>query len=211
VSVSLACRAAAPIVALLAVLIAGGTSAAELKPWTGKAAPPDLVLKDLAGHEHRLSDYRGKVVLVNFWATWCEPCREEMPSMQRLQEHLAGRPFAILAVDFGEGDARIKAFLDKLPLKFTVLLDRDGAAAHAWSVRVLPVSFVIDADQKIRYAVTGDAQWDSPTVEQAVRRLLPPGAAPGQRAGHNSGSFARSGEHPHSQAQGADSWIDVRF
>lgn len=93
--------------------------------------------------------------------------------MQKLQERLAGRPFAILAVDFGEGEARIKAFLEKLPVKFTVLLDRDGEAARAWRVRVLPVSFVVDADQKIRYSVTGDADWASPGVEQAIRKLLP--------------------------------------
>lgn len=130
--------------------------------------------------------------------------------MQRLQERLAGSAFAILAVDFGEGDARIKAFLRQLPLKFTILLDRDGAAARAWRVRVLPVSFVIDADQRIRYSVVGDAEWDSPAVEGAVRKLLP--REPARRAGHNT-DFARSGEHPHphSQGQGAHSWIDVHF
>jgi thiol-disulfide isomerase/thioredoxin len=194
-------------VALLLAL-AWAAHAAELRPWTGDATPPGLVLKDLQGREHRLSDYRGKVVVVNFWATWCEPCREEMPAMQRLQERLAGQPFAILAVDFGEGDARVKSFLEKLPLEFTFLLDRDGAVARAWRVRVLPVSFVIDADEKIRYSVVGDAEWDSPGVEKAVRGLLSPGGGPGRRAGHNIG-FARSGGFPHSQ--GADSWIDVRF
>jgi thiol-disulfide isomerase/thioredoxin len=195
-------------VALILALAASAALAAELRPWSGNAAPPELVLKDLQGREHRLSDYRGQVVLVNFWATWCEPCREEMPAMQRLQERLAGRPFVVLAVDFGEGDARVKSFLEKLPLKFTFLLDRDGSVAHAWRVRVLPVSFVIDADQKIRYTVVGDAPWDSPAVERAVRGLLPPGREPGRRAGHNIG-YARSGGLPHSQ--GADSWIDVRF
>jgi thiol-disulfide isomerase/thioredoxin len=199
---------AALAAALLAALFAGGAGCAELRPWSGNAAPPELVLKDLDGREHRLADYRGKVVVLNFWATWCEPCREEMPSMQRLEERLSGSPFAILAVDFGEGDARVKAFLRQLPLKFTILLDRDGAAARAWRVRVLPVSFVIDADQRIRYSVVGEAEWDSPAVEGAVRKLLPREA--GRRAGHNTG-FARPGEHPHSQGQGAHSWIDVRF
>jgi thiol-disulfide isomerase/thioredoxin len=161
------------VAALLAALAGNVAHAAELKPWTGNAAPPELALRGLDGREHRLSDYRGKVVVLNFWATWCEPCREEMPSMQRLQERLAGKPFAILAVDFGEGEARIKAFLEQLPLKFTILLDRDGGAARAWRVRVLPVSFVIGADQKIRYSVVGDADWSSPGVEGTIRKLLP--------------------------------------
>jgi len=79
--------------------VAGGARAAggELKLWRGGATPP-LVLHDLKGKEHRLTDYRGKVVVLNFWATWCGPCREEMPSMQRLKDKLAGKPFAILAV-----------------------------------------------------------------------------------------------------------------
>ena len=183
-------RAVALVVLLLLI---AGARAAELKPWTGDATPPALALKDLEGREHRLADYRGKVVLVNFWATWCEPCREEMPAMQRLQQRLEGKPFVVLAVDFGEGDARVKGFLKELPLPFTFLLDRDSSVARAWRVRVLPVSFLIDADQRIRYSAVGDAAWDSPAVEQVVGRLLPRAAL--RRAGHNAG-IARSGDHP---------------
>ena len=85
-------------VALLCLFIAAPSGAADLKPWRGGPAP-GLELRALDGHGHRLADYAGKVVLVNFWATWCVPCREEMPSMQRLKEHLAGKPFAVLAVN----------------------------------------------------------------------------------------------------------------
>jgi thiol-disulfide isomerase/thioredoxin len=150
------------------VFAAGG----GLKPWAGGAAPP-LALRDLAGKEHKLGDYRGKVVVLNFWATWCEPCREEMPSMQRLQDKLAGRPFAILAVNFGEGAPRIKEFLGKLPVRFAILLDRDISVSGAWKVKVLPTTLVIDARQRVRYSVIGDLEWDSPAVEGAIRRLLP--------------------------------------
>jgi thiol-disulfide isomerase/thioredoxin len=186
-------HAGALAAALVAVLAAAGARAAELRPWTGDAAPPALVLKDLEGREHRLADYRGKVVLLNFWATWCEPCREEMPAMQRLQERLAGKPFVILAVDFGEGEPRVRAFLDKMRLQFTFLLDRDGGVARAWRVRVLPVSFVIDPGGGIRYSAVGDAAWDSPAVEQAIRGLLPREGL--RKAGHNS-AVARSGDLP---------------
>ena len=165
-----ACLFAVLIAAPSVALAAGG----ELKPWTGGTTPP-LALRDLAGKEHRLADYRGKVVVLNFWATWCEPCREEMPSMQRLQDKLAGRPFAILAVDFGEGAPRIKDFLAKLPVKFTVLLDRDISVSGAWKVKVLPTTLVIDPQQRIRYSVIGDLEWDSQAVEEKIRKLLPRG------------------------------------
>ncbi|MGB5082302.1 MAG: TlpA disulfide reductase family protein [Burkholderiales bacterium] len=163
---------AAAAAALCALAGAAPAVGGELKPWSGGAAPP-LVLRDLQDKEHRLSDYRGKVVVLNFWATWCEPCREEMPSMQRLQDKLAGKPFAILAVDYGEGPARIREFLKKVPVRFTLLLDRDTSAASAWKVRVLPTSLVIDPEQRVRYSVIGDLEWDSPAVESTIRKLLP--------------------------------------
>jgi thiol-disulfide isomerase/thioredoxin len=160
---------------LLCVYCCGAWGAGgELKPWSGGATPP-LALRDLQGKEHKLADYHGKVVVLNFWATWCDPCREEMPSMQRLQDKLAGRPFAILAVDYGEGAPRINDFLKKVPVRFTVLLDRDTSAATAWRVKVLPTTLVLDPELRIRYSVVGDLEWDSPAVEGAIRKLLPPG------------------------------------
>jgi thiol-disulfide isomerase/thioredoxin len=162
--------AAAAAAGLAAAWAAGGT----MKPWSGGATPP-LALRDLDGKEHKLADYRGKVVVLNFWATWCDPCREEMPSMQRLQEKLAGKPFAILAVDYGEGAPRIRDFLKNVPVHFTVLLDRDTSAATAWKVKVLPTTLVIDAEQRVRFVAVGDIGWDSPPVEAEIRKLLPPG------------------------------------
>jgi thiol-disulfide isomerase/thioredoxin len=146
---------------------AGGT----IKPWSGGATPP-LALRDLEGKEHKLADYKGKVVVLNFWATWCDPCREEMPAMQRLQDKHAGK-LVILAVDYGEGPPRITDFLKKVPVKFTVLLDRDTSAATAWKVKVLPTTLVIDPEQKVRFVVVGDVGWDTPPVESEIINLLP--------------------------------------
>jgi thiol-disulfide isomerase/thioredoxin len=160
--------------ALLAGLSAAWAAGGAIKPWSGGATPP-LALRDLAGREHKLADYKGRVVVLNFWATWCDPCREEMPSMQRLQDKLAGRSFTILAVDYGEGAPRIHDFLKKVPVHFTVLLDRDTTAATAWKVKVLPTTLVIDAEQKVRFVAVGDIGWDSPQVESEIRKLLPPG------------------------------------
>jgi thiol-disulfide isomerase/thioredoxin len=158
--------------ALVAACCAASAVGGELKPWSG-GATPSLALRDLQGKEHKLADYRGKVVLLNFWATWCDPCREEMPSMQRLQDKLAGQPFAILAIDYGEGAARINDFLKKIPVRFTVLLDRDTSAATAWKVKVLPTTLVLDPQQRIRYSVVGDLEWDSQSVEDTIKKLFP--------------------------------------
>jgi thiol-disulfide isomerase/thioredoxin len=156
-----------------AAVCASPLGAKELKPWKGGATPA-LALKDLQGRDHRLEDYKGQVVVLNFWATWCEPCREEMPSMQRLKEKMAGAPFALLAVNYAEGNARVETFLQKVPVDFTILLDRDAAASKRWQARVLPYTVVIDPAQRIRYTVLGELDWTAPEVEATLRKLLPP-------------------------------------
>lgn len=162
-----------PLLAL--ILLCGATlaSAQQLKPWSGGAAPP-LALQDLDGRVHRLEDYRGQVVLINFWATWCEPCREEMPSMNRLRASLAGRPFEVLAINLAESEPRIRRFLEQLPLDFPVLMDRDSAAAKRWQARLLPVSFLIGPDGRIRYSAVGELNWMQESVRGAIVSLLPP-------------------------------------
>ena len=156
----------------VAALLAASAAARELQPWKGGATPP-LVLKDLDGREHRLADYKGKIVVVNFWATWCDPCREEMPSFNRLKARFGDAPLAILAVNLAEGEARIGEFTKKVPLDFPVLLDRDGSVSRAWRARLLPYTFVLDPEQRIRYSVLGDLDWAAPEVEASLRKLLP--------------------------------------
>jgi thiol-disulfide isomerase/thioredoxin len=158
---------------LVAVFLAAPALAgSDLKPWTEGPAPP-LSLRDLAGQPVNLADFKGKVVLVNFWATWCAPCIEEMPSMQRLREKLGLAGFEVLAVNYQEGAARINDFLKRRPLKLTILRDHDGSVRTGWGVRVFPTSFVIDTEQRIRYTVVGDVDWTSPKVEAQIRDLLP--------------------------------------
>jgi thiol-disulfide isomerase/thioredoxin len=160
---------------LTAILLCCATVAAgqQLKPWSGGAAPV-LALRDLEGSLHRIEDYRGKVVLINFWATWCEPCREEMPSMNRLRASLAGRPFEVLAVNLAESEPRIRRFMEQVPLDFPVLMDRDSAAAKRWQARLLPVSFLLGPDGRIRYSVLGEIDWMQERVRSTILELLPP-------------------------------------
>jgi peroxiredoxin len=156
---------------ILLAALAAPAQALELKPWTGGATPP-LELSDLDGKTHRLADYRGRAVLVNFWATWCQPCREEMPSFERLRASLQGERFAVLAVNLAEPESRIRRFLDTVPVRFPVLLDRDGATARAWQARMLPATYVIGPDGAIRYRHLGDLDWSSPEVRELILKLL---------------------------------------
>jgi peroxiredoxin len=145
--------------------------AQPLKPWAGGAAPA-LELADAEGKLHRLANYRGSVVLVNFWATWCAPCREEMPSMERLRAAMKGKRFAILAVNVGESARTARAFAEKMQLGFPLLLDHDTQVSRAWSARVLPASFVVGPDGALRYSYFGAMDWAGADVRTAIEELL---------------------------------------
>jgi len=145
------------------------------------AAPAPLVQADPQTIRKAFAQAGGLAVLVNVWATWCGPCREEMPSIEALRVALEGKPFVVLAVNVGESSRAARAFADKLSLGFPLLLDRDTRAARAWKARVLPASFVIDAQGAIRYSYYGDLDWAAPEVREKIEALLP--AAPMRHAG----------------------------
>lgn len=145
-----------------------------------QAVPPvqaaALQLADTNAAQHALADYRGQVVLVNFWASWCTPCVREMPSMQRLSDRLAGRGFNVLAVNVAEPVRRVQAFLARQRLTFTALLDPDSVAFHAWQVSVLPTSFLVDRRGLVRLRQVGELDWDDPDLQATVERLIAEGA-----------------------------------
>ena len=144
-----------------------------LLPYQGDPSAPPLVLTGLDGHIYDLDRYRGRVVLLNFWASWCPPCVREMPSLERLQRQFGGRPFSVLAVNIGEPEADIRRFLARVPVEFPVLLDADGAALQRWKVFVFPTSLVLDSNGRIRLGVVGAVAWDSPSVIEKIERLMP--------------------------------------
>jgi peroxiredoxin len=159
--------------ALICALVLGtpAYAAPALTPADGAAAPP-LALQDLQGNSHTLSGYRGRVVLINFWATWCEPCRQEMPSIQRLRDKFTGKPFTALAVNLDEPEARVRQFLKQTGLDLPVLLDPDKKAAREWGVRLLPVTYIIGRDGRVRYRLVGDLDWSSETVVGVISQLI---------------------------------------
>jgi thiol-disulfide isomerase/thioredoxin len=133
---------------------------------------PAVVGTDLEGHHIRLEDFRGRVVFLNFWATWCVPCREEMPAMERLYRDYKSHGLVVLAVNFQEDTEAVKAFVRDLKLTFPVILDPEGAAATAYLVRGLPVTSFIDRDQHVVGRAIGPREWDSKSGRAYIQALL---------------------------------------
>lgn len=140
---------------------------------------PDFTLKNLQGQPVKLSDYKGKVVFLNFWATWCDPCKEEMPAMQRLRQKLDGKPFEILAVSLDKNPVQaVPAFEKKtgLTLNFPVLQDSDQSLAkNSYHTTGVPESFLIDGEGKVVKHVIGSFEWDSPQITQFFEDLIQSG------------------------------------
>ena len=160
---------------LLVAVTVPAVSAADsaLKPLTSHRTPTPLVLLDLTGKRHSLDDYRGKVVVVNFFGTWCPPCLQEMPSLLLLAEALKDRPFAVLAVAVGDSPARLRQVFGEQKDAFTILLDSRGGAARSWGALGFPTSFVLDTESRIRYSVEGPVEWDDLNIAKQIIALLP--------------------------------------
>jgi thiol-disulfide isomerase/thioredoxin len=145
----------------------------EFVPSSQPFPAPAFSLADSAGHTVELSDLRGKLVLVNLWATWCEPCLREMPSLERLQSRL-GERIAVLAVSEDRGGNKaVEPFIAKLELKSVkIYIDPKSEVGHALGVRGLPTSFVIDRDGKVVGRVEGAAEWDSSKILGVLEPFL---------------------------------------
>ena len=157
--------------AAMAVAAAGALAEADIKPWKGKPALP-LARSSIEGKPFDLKAMKGRVLVVNFWATWCEPCREEMPSLQRLRDKLAGKPFEVITVNFGESAEKITPFLDKEKVTLPVLLDTQKETARDWGVRGVPMTFLVDARGRVRYSAFGERDWSEGSPLTLVEKLV---------------------------------------
>jgi cytochrome c biogenesis protein CcmG/thiol:disulfide interchange protein DsbE len=139
----------------------------------GSRAPEFRAVHLSTGRPVSLAEYRGKVLLLNIWATWCLPCRVEMPSLERLQRQLAGTDFRLVSVSIDIEDSTVvRRYAQELGLTFEILHDRPGAIREIYQTTGVPESFVIDRDGAIVKKVIGPAEWDSPVNETLIRRLL---------------------------------------
>lgn len=146
----------------------------RLVAFKGNVNPPAIELNDINHRHFQSSDYHGKVTIVNFWATWCPPCVEEIPSLNRLRRLLKKEKFELISINYAEDPQRIHAFMHQVNVEYPVLIDPEGRAAAQWKVYVFPSTFVIGADGKIYYGVNAAIPWDSPEVVDQIRTLLPP-------------------------------------
>ena len=145
---------------------------AELNLLNKQADPVDFTLPLLNGGNAVLSSYRGKVVILNFWATWCPPCRAEMPSMETLYQRLKSQGLEILAVDLREDKATVQQFIRNNRFTFPVPLDEDGKVGSRYGISAIPTSFIINREGKIVSKIVGSISWDNPKVITAFETLL---------------------------------------
>lgn len=144
----------------------------KLKPYRGKVTAQAVSLKDVTGKQLSLTNYQGKVTIINFWATWCPPCVVEIPSLNNLRQKMQGKPFQLISVNYGESEAQVRKFMKSVAVDFPVLIDPDGKTAGNWKVVAFPSTFVIGPDGRIRYGVNAAIHWDTDDVIRQLNELL---------------------------------------
>lgn len=146
---------------------AGSSGAAVNKAAT------DIAITSLSGTQHKLSDFKGKVVMLNFWATWCPPCREEVPSLMRLNKLMEGKPFQMLAVSLDEGGKPdVERFFRVTGYSLPVYTDQDRKSAGIYGVTGVPETFIIDQKGIIVKKVIGPLKWDDPEIVAFITKLM---------------------------------------
>lgn len=157
----------------LALLALGATFPAaaqgyQVRAWPAAQSVPEFTARDMSGHVWRLQDLKGRAVLINFWASWCEPCLNEMPSLQTVAELYGSDKLVVLAVNFKQSNPTIQNFVQKTALQLPVLPDPQGVVARQWGVKAFPTTILVAADGKVRAVVQGELDWTG----QAASRLL---------------------------------------
>ena len=164
-------------------LAAGGALAAlghELNPVAAPYPAPDFTLEDMDGEPHTLSALRGKVVVLNFWASWCGPCREELPSLEALYQALKDKGLVVLGINEWESPDHVFSYMGQLAVEpsFPILFDRESKVAERYGIRGLPTTLVVDRQGRVVYRAIGGRNFDHPKVRALFERLL---GAPAER------------------------------
>lgn len=143
-------------------------------PLSHIAGPIDFTLNDLSGNPVRLSNFKGKIVFLNFWTTWCPDCRIEMPSMQKLHERFKDKDFVMITVSLKEPAQRVKEFFNQNRLTFIGLLDSNGEVGGRLGIRSIPTTFIIDRNGNISGTVIGSRKWNSKRSFRLFEHLTNP-------------------------------------
>jgi peroxiredoxin len=142
-----------------------------IKPHVRMDAP-DFVLKDIEGRQKGLTDFKGKVILLNFWATWCPGCREEMPSLEKLWKEFRTKGVVVIAIAIDRNREEVKSFATDLGLTFPILLDLEGVVRKNYEITVLPMTYIIGKDGKISGRMYGDRDWAGDGADALMKNLL---------------------------------------
>jgi thiol-disulfide isomerase/thioredoxin len=143
----------------------------ELRDWPANKPTPALTGTDLQGKRWQLSQLRGKAVLLNFWASWCEPCGAEMPSLDTLAQVLGPDKLVVLAVNFKESEPVVQRYAQRTGLSLTIILDPQGTIAREWGATVFPTTVLVAADGRARSVVRGEFDWSGQKAAKLVERL----------------------------------------
>jgi len=155
----------------LLTLALAGEDDAGLSPVEGTPEAPAFELQGPDGVVYRLADWQGQPLIVNFWATWCPPCRAEMPAMQRAWEAIQSEGIGLIAINVGEDPAAITAFVEQVPVSFPLPMDADSSVTQSWPLKGLPTTFVVGPDGRLIYQAAGEREWDDPALLDRVRAL----------------------------------------
>lgn len=160
------------------LLVAPAQAIERVQRWPRAQATPLFELADATGKTWRLADFKGRVVVLNFWASWCEPCRTELPQLQQLASQ-DPNTVVVLAVNYKEEPGKVQRFIQDNSLTLPIPLDRDGRMAQAWTPRIFPTTVVVDRHGRARWKVVGEFDWTSDAARQLLDPLIQP-AKPGR-------------------------------
>lgn len=159
------------IAALLVLPTRGQTEGLPLIEFPQKPGAPSLVLKTLEGDIFDIAAYRGRVVIVNFWATWCAPCLKEMPVLEKAWESLQKDNVLLVAVNLGDTPDKIQRFLKHRPVTFPILVDVDSDTFEPWQIQSLPTTYIVGPDGRIHFGAIGDRDWASRDILDTITNL----------------------------------------
>lgn len=156
---------------LLALSISSAWAASNVKKVVGRPLAHDLTFQDMEGNKHKISEYRGKVVVVNYFATWCAPCREEMPSLNKAWAKVKDGNVVMLAISGREKAGAVREFVKEQPIDFMVLLDESGQVFNEWPIVGIPTTLILDKEGRITYRTVGKQNWDDNAMLRPIYLL----------------------------------------